>query len=207
MKLCRCIGGLLSVLLLLPALAGCSSVTVRQPLPLMADAAELADFEGDWVSEGQVLHLRFGADGIGRLAGLEWRDDRFIVNEGELVVSRGAERSFLSVRLTENGSWLEGYYFVQYRFTGQGDLVLWLPDAAAFADAVAKGKLAGTVEKGSNAGSVAIASPPEKLLAFLTDPANGSLFDYREPMIVKKLLLSPPSSEVESPSLPEDSSL
>lgn len=207
MKLNRWVPWMLSFFLLLPVVTGCSSVTLKQPLPPMADPAELAAFEGEWVSEGQILHLRFGTDGIGRLAGLDWRDDRFAVEEGELVVSKGAERSYLSVRMTENGKWLDGYYLVQYRFTGQEDLILWLPNVAAFAEAVTKGRLAGVVEKGSRAGSVVITSPPDKVLAFLNDPANGSLFDYREPMVVKKLLLSPPSRAVEGPSLPEEPAL
>jgi hypothetical protein len=207
MKLNRCVKWVLAFALLLPALTGCSSVTVKQPLPWMADTTELAAFEGEWVYEGQVLHLRFGSDGIGRLASLKWRDDRFVADEGEFIVSKGAERSFLSVRIMENGEWLEGYYVVQYRFTDQGDLILRQPEVAAFVDAVANGRLAGVVEKVGHAGSVVITSPPEKVLAFLNEPANGSLFDYGEPIILKKLLLSPPSHGVESPSLPEDFSL
>lgn len=194
----------LSILFLLAVLAGCSSVTVKQPLPSMADAAELAAFEGEWVSEGQILYVRFGADGIGRFAGVDWKEDRFSLDEGEIIVSKGAEKGYLSVRLMENGKWLDNYYIAQYRFTGQGDLILWLPDIVAFADAVGKGKLDGVVEKGSHTGSVALTSTPEKLMAFLNDPANGALFDYREPMIIKKLLLAPPAREVESISIPED---
>lgn len=207
MKLNRSFQWILSIVSLLAAGTGCSSVTLRQPLPRVADAAEMAAFEGEWLSEGQVLYLRFGADGTGRLAGLEWRDDRFVVEEGEFVISKEGDRGYLSVRLMENGKWLEGYYLVQYRFTGQQDLILWLPDVAAFADAVVKKKLDGLVDKGSQIGSVVITSPPDKVLAYLNDPGNASLFDYREPMVVKKLLLSPPSPEVEAFSLPEEPAL
>jgi hypothetical protein len=204
MRRYRGIRGALSILFLLAVLGGCSSVTVRQPLPRMADADELAAFEGEWVSEGQVLYVRFGADGIGRFAGVDWKDDRFRLDEGEIIISKGTERSYLSVRVMENGKWSEGYYIAQYRFTGQGDLILWLPDIGAFADAVGKGRLDGVVEKGSHTGSVLVTSAPEKVMAFLNNPANGAIFDYREPMIIKKLLLAPPSREVESISIPED---
>jgi len=193
-----------SILLLLSVMAGCSSVTVKQPLPRMADDSELAAFEGEWVSEGQILYVRFGADGIGRFAGVDWKEDRFSLDEGEIIVSKGAGKSYLSLRLMENGKWLDGYYIAQYRFTGQGDLILWLPDIGAFADAVGNRRLDGVVEKGSQTGSVVVTSTPEKVLAFLNDPASGALFDYSDPLIIKKLLLAPPAREVESISIPED---
>jgi len=197
------VAGLLSVLLLPALLAGCSSVTVKQPLPRMADAAEQAAFEGEWVSEGQILYVRFDGKGIGHFAGVDWKDDRFRLDEGEITISKGAEKGFLSARIMENGKWLDGYYFAQYRFTDGGDLILWLPDVGAFADAVEKKKLDGIVEKGRQSRSVVVTSTPDKVLAFLNDPANSALFDYREPMIVKRLLLSAPPREEESPALPD----
>jgi hypothetical protein len=198
------IGGISVILFLVSTFMGCASVTIRQPLPAKSDAAEQAMLEGEWVSEGQIIYVRFGENGIGRFAGVDWKEGRFQLDEGELIVTKGEGKSFLSVRVKESGVWDERYYFAQYRFTEPGgNLVLWLPDTKAFGDAVAKGKLEGVVEKGKHTQSVTISSKPEKVLEFLNDPANGALFDEKEPMILKKLVRSPATSEKEGASIEE----
>jgi hypothetical protein len=189
MKHVHGIGGISAILFLVSTLVGCASVTIQQPLPAKIDAAEQALFEGEWVSEGQIIYVRFGDKGIGRFAGVDWKEGRFQLDEGEIFVTKGVDKSFLSVRIKENGVWDDRFYFAQYRFTEPGDLVLWLPDTKAFGDAVAKGKLEGVVEKGKHTQSVTISSKPEKVLAFLNDPASGALFDEKEPMVLKRLVL------------------
>jgi hypothetical protein len=196
-------GGISVILLLVSTFMGCASVTIQRPLPARIDASEQAMFEGEWVSEGQIIYIRFTDNSVGRFAGLDWKDGRFQLDEGEIIVTKGQEKSFVSVRVKENGVWDERYYFAQYRLTEAGDLVLWLPDTKAFGDAVAKGSLAGTVEKGKHTQSVTISSEPEKVLAFLNNPAHGELFDSKEPMILKKLVLSPSSGERERASTGE----
>ena len=189
---CRCaLGFPVAVVLLMLGVGGCSSVTLVQPLPQSPDATERARFEGEWIAGDQVLYVRFGSGGIGQFAGVDWKEDRFQLEKGEFVLSRGQTHHFLSLRVQEKGVWEDRYYFVQYHFTAQGDLVLWLPDVDAFRNAVAQGKLVGIGESRRESGSVTIASPPELVVAFLNDPANGVLFDYRDPMIVKRLILKP----------------
>lgn len=46
------------------------------------------------------------------------------------------------------------------------------------------------LEKGKHTQSVTIASNPEKVLAFLNDSGNDALFDGKEPMVLKKLVIS-----------------
>lgn len=194
------IGGCAAILLLLSTLMGCASVTLQWPLPAKIDAAEQALFEGEWISEGQIIYVRFTDDGAGRFAGVDWKEGRFQMDEGEIIVSKGRERSFLSVRVKENGVWDERYYFAQYRFTEPGEMVLWLPDTKAFGEAVEKGMLEGSVEKGKHTQSVTISSEPEKVLAILNDPANGALFGEKEPMILKRLMLPSATGEKEGAS-------
>jgi hypothetical protein len=192
MKQCHGFGRLMAVILLVLALAGCSSVTIKQPLPRTADSAEQARFEGEWVTGDQIIYMRFGSNGIGQFAGVDWKNGQFTCEKGEFIVSKGTASNFLSVRIPENGKMQEMYFFVQYYFTREGELVVWLPEAKAFADAVEKGKLLGTVERGKSSISVVLTGTPEKILAFLNDPANGTMFDYKEPMIFKKLVLKVP---------------
>jgi hypothetical protein len=194
------IGGILAILFLVSTLGGCASVTMLQPLPAKIDEAEQGMFEGEWVSEGQIIYVRFGGNGIGRFAGVDWKEGRFQLDEGEIIVTKGEGKSFLSVRIKEDGVWDDRYYFAQYRFTESGDLELRLPDTKAFGDAVEKGKLEGVVEKGKHTQSVTLSSKPEKVLAFLNDPVNGVLFDEKEPMVLKRLVLPSAASEKEGAS-------
>jgi len=198
-------GIILAFLFLMSTLCGCASVTMRQSLPEKVDAPEKALFEGEWVSEGQIIYIRFGEGGHGRFAGVDWKEGRFQLDEGEMIVTKGEGRSFLSVRIEENGVWDERYYFARYRFTESGDLELWLPDTKAFAEAIEKGTLEGVVEKGKHTQSVTISSKPEKVLAFLIASENEMLFDSKEPMILKRLILSPSTGEKDGSTTDEGS--
>jgi hypothetical protein len=95
--------------------------------------------------------------------------------------------AFLSVRTQEDGAWADHYYLVQFKFTDPGELVLWLPNADAFAEAIAHNLVEGTVD-GDGAGTdVTITGPPETLLELIDDPDDLELFDYRDPMILRKV--------------------
>jgi hypothetical protein len=189
MKHSRGFWRLLAGMFLVLAVGGCSSVTIMEPLPMISDAVENARFQGEWVMGDQIFYMRFGSNGIGQFVGVDWGNDQFQLEKGEFIVSKGSENSFLSVRVLEKGKWQEGYFLVQYHFTKEGDLLLWRPEANAFADAVEKGKLKGTTEKGKSYVSVVITSPPERILAFVNDPSNGALFDCKEPLVFKRLIL------------------
>ncbi len=168
-------------------LAACSPVLVREPLPANAGADELARFDGAWLSGRDVTHVRFEQGQPLAIGGVEWRDGRFQVDPGEVVVTDGEEHGFLSVRVREGDGWMEGWYLVEYRFTDDGDLLVWLPQAAAFADAVEAGDLAGVVERSDTSTTVTLTGPPEATLAFLQGAAGATLFDYRDPMVMRRL--------------------
>jgi hypothetical protein len=191
----RRVAALFLGVVLASAFTGCTSVTLLQPLPATSDATERARLEGEWIAEDQILYVRFGRDGLGQIAGVDWKDDRFRLETGEIIASQGGKHHYLSVRVRTNGEWEHHYYFVQYDFTPQGDLVLWLPDANAFEAAVRMGKLQGTVEKTKYVHNVEITSPPEVILAFLKDPGNEELFDTEDPMILGRLLLGTSDAE------------
>lgn len=166
---------------------GCSSVTTIQPLPWKIETADQERFEGTWIFADGSLQIRFAATGVARFAGLDWEDDRFQLERGEMTICHGEELDFLSVRTEEDGTWMDRYYLVQYRFTDEGDLVLWLPNAEAFADAIAQGRLEGTVEGEDCCKDVTITGPPDALLALIDDADDSELFDYREPMILRRV--------------------
>jgi len=176
----------LSVLIVLGI--GCSSVTTLQPLPRSSDLAERARFEGVWISDDDLIQVRFDKDGLGHFAGLGWDDEKFKLERGEMIVAAGKDLGFLSVRVEEDdGEWMHRYYLLQYRFTDSGDLVLWNPQPEPFADAVDAGTLEGTVERSDSGVDAVILGQPADLLAFIDDPEDLTLFDYRDPMIFKRI--------------------
>lgn len=169
-------------------LTGCSVVTTRQPLTAHPKAVDREKFEGVWSVGQDALTARFSADGILRVAGVEWQDDRFRLVEMELIVTEGKERNFLSVRYQEDGEWAEGYVLCQYAFTHQGDLIIWQPDVDVFEEAIRSERLEGSVEKSRYSTTVTVTNPPDALLRFIDQPQDLRLFHYTEPMVLRKLI-------------------
>jgi hypothetical protein len=166
---------------------GCSSVTTVQPLPWRTEPADRERFEGTWLIGDDSVQIRFADSGIARFAGLDWENGQFRLEQGEMIICRGKHLAFLSVRTQEDGAWADHYYLVQFKFTDPGELVLWLPNADAFAEAIAHNLVEGTVD-GDGAGTdVTITGPPETLLELIDDPDDLELFDYRDPMILRKV--------------------
>ncbi len=186
-----CRSGFVSVVVLVAlAAGGCSSVTLTQPLPANGSADDRVRLEGSWTSGGEVLFIRFTDDGIGKLAGVDWKEGRFVLAEAEIVVSRAGDRGFLSFRSRGTNGWDQEYFLVEYHFTSDGDLVIWEPDPEAFAAAVDKGLLAGIVERGEHTVNVTLTGAPEKMVALIGDPANRDLFDPRRPTVVTRLVIA-----------------
>ena len=98
-----------------------------------------------------------------------------------MVIVEGKEHNFLSIRFEEKGKWKDEYFFVPYKFSEQGDLIFWIPNAKEFDKAIKKKLLRGKGES-----SVSIASPAEELLKVLNDPGDLNLFDYKSPMVLHK---------------------
>ena len=74
------------------------------------------------------------------------------------------------------------YFFASYKFSEQGDLIFWIPNAKEFDKAIKKELLLGEGES-----SVSITSPAEELLKVLNNPGDLKLFNYKSPMILRKV--------------------
>lgn len=175
--------------LLILVLAACSTVKMERPFPAKAGAEEIAALGGKWNVDGQVLHVRFGKDGKGHFAGIEWKDDHFQLNEGEFIPHVEGINRYAAVQIKEKGLWEKGYYLVVYRFTGEGKLQVGSPVVETFAKAVEAGKLEGKVKRDKYSTDVALTGAPEKILAFLENPANGNLFSFQDSDTIEKLHL------------------
>lgn len=168
-------------------IAGCDSVTMWQPLSADPQPIDREQFEGAWRLNGAAsFNIRFGDDGLGRIAFLEWQDGEFLMRRGQMIVTEGKAHNFLSVRFEEDGQW-SAYHLAQYRFTPQGELILWLPNIKIFEEAVEGDRLQGVIERGRRATNVMLTNEPAKILEFVDDPDNLTLFNYRNPIVMKKV--------------------
>jgi hypothetical protein len=178
---------LLSIFIILLTIS-CSSVTSKYPLSANPEPIDQKNFEGVWqVDNDEVVQIKFANNGIAMIAGLEWQSDQFIIMRGEMIVSEGNEHNFLSIRFKEKGKWMDGYLFLPYKFTEQGDLILWPPVVDAFEEAIREKILQGTIEMGEYSTSIMLTSSPEKLFNFINNSDNFNLFDYRDPIILLKV--------------------
>lgn len=178
--------GILPLAFLAVACCGCSSVSITQPLSERS-TVDQQKFAGTWVFDDQTIQVTFSDDGVGHLAGLQWDSGDYRITRAEIIVTQGKDCNYLSICSKDNGKKGDGYSFAQYTFTEPGDLVLWAPNVSAFAEAVDAGKLEGSVKREEYTVNVKITSPPTKVLAFLDDPANTWLFEYKRPLVLRKL--------------------
>lgn len=172
-------------------LAGCSAVTTPHPLSTQPKPVDKDRFEGTWQGGEGTVSVRFASNGVARLAGTEWNDEQFRLVQGEMIVAEGKKDNFISVRFEENGTWTNRYFFFQYKFTGNGDLVLWSPNIDEFEAAIKSNVLQGVVTTKmvmkKNTTSVSVTNSPGELLDFMNDPGRRNLFNYREPLVLRKI--------------------
>lgn len=130
------------------------------------------------MNNGQPYHLQFTKDGIGHLASLSWKNDRFSVDVEKVFFAAGNRRNFVSLKSENN----EYYYFAQYRHDDD-TIIIWEPNIKAFERAVKAGYLQGNVSE-----DVHLTSKPENILKFSDDDSKLDLFVYERPALVFKKL-------------------
>lgn len=168
-------------------LTGCTSVTTDQPLSADPKPLDKEKFEGLWRLDNAAVAIRFAENGIGRVAAMKWKDDRFQLIQAEIIIAHGNNFNFLSFRAQHEGAWPDHYTFLQYKFTDDGDLILWPPNPDAFSVALETNALQGAITKEKHSTDIRVTSPTDVLLAFMDNPERLDLFNYREPVVLKKL--------------------
>jgi hypothetical protein len=178
---------------------GCSSVTTSFPISADPQPIDHDKFEGSWMVDKGAVSLQFSSNGVARLAGVEWKDDRFRMVQGEMIVAKGKKDSFISLRFEDDGVWTNSYYLLQYHFTDQGELLLWSPNAKAFEAAVATNRLLGVVSKSQYSIHVDVTNSPAALIEFIETSGVPDLFDYREPTVLRKIAPAEKSAPPRAP--------
>ncbi len=162
--------------------AGCSSVQTEHPVSAHPEALDKPRLEGLWLLEDEVVHVRFGADNVGRLAAIDWDGSEFRVRRLEFIVAHAGEGRYLSLR--DEGE--DHYDLFAYEFADNGDLVVRAEPTDAFAAAVEAGRLRGEVRKDGDDTEVALASPSDSLAAFLGSAPPADLFEGTT-LVLKRL--------------------
>jgi hypothetical protein len=175
------------VFAVLVLLCGCSTVTMSRPLSEDPKPLDQKKFEGTWIANGGALTVRFAKNGIAKFASVDWKDDEFHLVRGEMIVTHGLNRRFLSLRIEEDGKWMDNYLLLQYRFTDDGDLLVWEPSYGAFEEAVNRGALQGTIREQKYSKTIAITSDPQVVLGFIDAREEKGLFEYQEPHLFKRV--------------------
>jgi hypothetical protein len=169
------------------AAAGCSSVTTKYPLVEKRQPIDKEKFEGSWLLDKDVITIKFDTTGTARIGGVDWKDNRFQLSEGEMIVAVGQNANYLSVRTKEEDGWADRYYLFEYKFDSDKILILWEPDLAAFEAAVKSGQLRGTVKKENSSTEISLTDSPGVVLDFLNKSKDKGLFDYHKPSILMKI--------------------
>ena len=99
----------------------------------------------------------------------------------------GESRKFISIGSEEEEKKGEGWLLAQYEFASEKDLVIWVPDAYAFEQAVKDGKLKGNVETSTASLHVALTSQSEEILRLIDAKTDLRLFLYESPLVFKKV--------------------
>ena len=166
--------------------AGCSSVQTEHPVSADPEALDKDRLEGMWLLEDEIVHVRFGADNVGRLAVIDWDGGEFGVRRLEFIVAQAGEGRYLSLREDE-----DHYDLFAYEFAENGDLVVRVESTDALAAAVADGRLRGEVRKEGDDTEVVVASPTDTLLSFLASAAPGDHFEGTT-LVLKRLPVPAP---------------
>ncbi len=167
---------------------GCSPVTTMKPLSDSPQPVDKEKFEGTWMMDKEIVHIRFDSKNVARIAGVGFRDDAYYMEEGEMIVTAEEKGNLISVRFREDGKWMDKYYLARYSFPTEDYLLVWLARPEFFETAVNGKKLKGTAEKQS-AGSadVTLTGSSEEILKFIREADPSTVFELDEPMILRKL--------------------
>lgn len=173
-------------------LCQCSPVTTTHPLTTKPKAIDREKFEGSWLidDEGHTLQVKFDDEGIAQIAALEWKNNHFELETMEMTIAEGGEHNFMSLRAKEDGQWMKNYFFAQYKFTEQGDLVAWLPDSKAFENAIKEKLIHGKIKPGKYSTDINVSSDASTLLKLINSSKNPELFDYQNPIVLRKIASS-----------------
>jgi len=175
---------------------GCSGVEIKAPLPAINLSESDADkITGVWsfTNNGMLIEspvfVELDDNGVFQMAMVEWKNNDFVLERSEFVVSEGNDNLIISLRQnSENGKSPEDVYMlVSFAIADGGDIVLWETDISAFEKLVADGVLQGSVRTGAYERVVSLTSTVDEILTIIRSSDNRDLFKFKEPHVMRKI--------------------
>ncbi len=164
------------------ALAGCSSVVVKEPFPASTLTEEQrTSLEGTWLLDQEVVHIGFAEDGAAWLAFIEWKDNAFQLKQYRLVFSERNGSLYASLPAEPGAT--NRYIFAEIKANGP-QIVVWIPDIGFVEKQLGGATLKGVVEK-SPATQIVLENPAAEVLDFFATTPGA--FDYKNPLLFRRL--------------------
>ena len=166
-------------LLLSLALVGCSAVESRQPMGLEPATDVAEQLQGVWLHGDDVVCMTHMATGVCALAYVENSKRGLDVTTYQLVLRCSPRRLYANLgKPDDNPATTATYCFALLDVRDADHCTVVLPRVAAFAEAVARGALAGTT---SSADNVSIDCTPAQFETFLDSVVASNLWRVEEP--------------------------
>jgi len=168
--------------------SGCNMVTIREPIGSVAPGADLKALEGSWlVDEGEIAEVRLAKSGKLLVGFVEWDKDaeEFHAHTLEAVATKFGDLSLLHLK-SDDKSPDDGYAFCHYEIDGD-TARLYFPDTDVFQEAVASGRLAGSIKVQPYSTKVRLDSTGETLEAFIAENSKNDCFKHEPSTTFKRL--------------------
>ena len=183
------------LLFALTVLPGCKSVVSDHLIGVPLEAEQAQAYEGTWRLDDSVQHIKH-LDGANLLvAGLEWDEDTFKMNQHRVVVTGHSDTRFamMVVEDDEDGEaapakaeggkpWL---LLGMVAASGGDALVLYAPDFDRFKQAFDEGKIQGELSEDGN--TLHIKGDKASLDALVTPDMLPELFQMKNPGVMTRI--------------------
>ena len=170
--------------------AGCSTVTVQEPVGQLAPMTDRKALEGAWVNdEGETVQVRLSKSGDLILGSLNWDDEanRFHVETATIVATKRGDFQLMHLKPDEDSDEAHELLFCRYEAQDQKTIRLYYPLVSVFETAVTSGRLKGHVEKSAGAVGVQVNASSDEVMKFLLDSGAEACFE-KKPSVTFKLL-------------------
>ncbi len=174
---------ILSAIFCMVILAGCSSVTLKEPFPeSQLTPEEQKQLTGTWRLDDSVMNVAFTSNGVPWMAGIDWKEEDFVLEKFRLYIAKRDDA--LYVCMPAEPSKTNEYLFAEIKPSDDG-IYVWGPDADYFAQLVGNGTLKGSVKKGDHSVEVTLDTPAVEILELIS--TNHAAIDYKKPLYYQKL--------------------
>jgi|GEM_PF-4794064 len=168
---------------------GCSSVDSVHPLGDVptAEVLKKINIEGTWLMDDQAIQIKQLEAGKLKIAGMEWKEDHFEVNELDGQLRVDDELHYLNLIIKDEKTGKQSFAFLRLLKVDDEYLVFCAADAHEFEKAIAAGDLEGTVKQEHRTINVTLTSTTEQINAYVTPERANTLFSVDEPGVLRRL--------------------